>query len=304
MALCVERDAVGVLARCLHIQGHKLGVVNVGHPCRLAYDVLLSGIVAAHTHHQLGHAPCVACLRHYLVSHLLPHTQCHLLEGQLAQLQDIVGLEEIVECCLYLLFGIYLTSLQALHKFLCCKVDIHNLVGLPDYTVGDAFPHVDTHHCPHLVIQALYVLYVDSRENIDAGIQKFHHILPSLGMAATLHIGVGEFVDNHYLGMHLQDGVEVHLLYLLTLVEYLLPWYDRQPPERPHRVRAAMCLYITYTHVGATAQHLTGILEHTVCLAHSRNHPDVYLEPSTVRPPYEVKEMLGIIVQASAIKPT
>ena len=231
---------------------------------------------------------------HFII-HLLPHPECNFPKCQFPQLQDISGIKEIVECCLYLLLGIYLASFQTFHQLLGGEIDIHHLVGLTEHAVGDAFLHIYTHHLAHLIVQALDVLDVDCRNHVDTSFEQFHHVLPSFGVAAAFHIGVGKLIDNHYFRMHLQYGVKVHLLNLLTLVKHSLARDDRQSFQSLHRVEPAMGLHKSYLHVCALPEHLAGILKHTVGLAHSGNHSYIYLKPSTVRPPYQVKEMICVI---------
>ena len=235
-------------------------MICVGHACGFSYDMLLCSTIAAHTHHQSCRPLHVLLLVFHLVIHLLPHSEGHLPQCQFSQLQYVGGIEEVVQGCLYLFFGIYLASFQAFHQFLGSEVYVHHLVGFTEYAVGDALLHFHTHHLLHLIVQTLEVLDVDSRNHIDTGIEQFHHVLPSFGMAATFHIGVGQFVHYHYLGVHLQDGIQVHLLYLFPLVEYLLAWDYRQTSECLHRIGPAMCLHISYLHVRSLPEHLACIL--------------------------------------------
>ena len=163
---------------------------------------------------------------HFII-YFLSHPECYFPKCKLSQLQDVGRTEEIVESCLYLLLGIYLACLQTFHKFFGCQVYVHHLVGLAQHAVGDALLHIHTYHLAHLVVQTLDMLDVYRRYHTDAGIEQFHHILPSFGVAAAFHIGVGKFIHYHDVGMNLQDGIKIHLLNLLTLIEHLLSRNNR-----------------------------------------------------------------------------
>ena len=61
------------------------------------------------------------------------------------------------------------------------QIDHYYLVGLPNYPVWNRFADPDASDVPNMVVQALQVLYVHRRENVDAGVQHHLHIFPPLG---------------------------------------------------------------------------------------------------------------------------
>ena len=98
--------------------------------------------------------------------------------------------------------------------------------------VRDGFAHPDAGDLRNDVVQALDVLDVDGRIDVDAVGEDFLDIEIALGMPAAGRVGVGEFVDQHDLGMARDDRVEVHLLDRLAPIGHRFAGEDRQPLEQ------------------------------------------------------------------------
>ena len=73
------------------------------------------------------------------------------------------------------------------------------------------------------VVQALDMLDIERREDIDAGGDQLLDIEVALGVPAAGGVGVGELVDENELRAALQDRVEIHLGQEVALVFDLLP---------------------------------------------------------------------------------
>ena len=59
--------------------------------------------------------------------------------------------------------------------------------------------------------EAFDVLDVNGGEDVDVVIEEIEDVFIALGEAAALYVGVGEFVDEGYLRVAGEDGVDVHL---------------------------------------------------------------------------------------------
>ena len=121
-----------------------------------------------------------------------------------------------------LLQRIDLARLEALEQFLRRDVDHDDFVCVVENLVGHGFMHLDAHDATHHIVEAFQVLHVERGPDIDAGSQQFLRILATLGMARTRHIAVRQLVQQQYLGMALQRGIEIELGQLPPLVGQML----------------------------------------------------------------------------------
>ena len=92
------------------------------------------------------------------------------------------------------------------------EVDQLDVVGAVEDGVGHRLAHPDAGDLGHHVVQALDVLDVERRVDVDAGVEQLLDVLVALGVAAAGRVGVGELVDQHQLRPPREDGVEVHLV--------------------------------------------------------------------------------------------
>ena len=91
-------------------------------------------------------------------------------------------------------------------------VDQLDLFGGADDLVGHGLPLLDAGDRFDDVVERFEVLHVDGGDDVDAGVEQFLDVLPSLLVPATGDVGVGELVDERHLRLPGQDCVEVHLL--------------------------------------------------------------------------------------------
>ena len=96
------------------------------------------------------------------------------------------------------------------------QIDQLDVVGLVEYLVrqGLALPHAG--RLVDEIVQALEVLDVDRRPDVDAGVEQLLDVLPALRVPrcrlAAGEIGVGELVHQENGGVPGERGVEVELL--------------------------------------------------------------------------------------------
>ncbi len=60
-------------------------------------------------------------------------------------------------------------------------------------------------------VQAVQVLHIDGRPDIDTGRLQFLDVLPALRVPAARRIGVGQLVDQHQRGATRQRTIEIEL---------------------------------------------------------------------------------------------
>ena len=140
------------------------------------------------------HGMVAAVHLHLLVDPLRRPTQ-----GQFPQGNQIPLAEEILERMLRLLRHVDLAVFEALEEVVGGKVDQLDIIGLFEHRVRHRFTHPNTGDLSHHIVQTLHVLHVDGRIDVDARLQEFHDVLPSLRVSRTLGIGVGQFVHQNEL---------------------------------------------------------------------------------------------------------
>jgi hypothetical protein len=130
-------------------------------------------------------------------------------QGELAQCREILWFEEILNRAGRGVLNVDLALGQALEQLIRRKIDQHDLVGLVENRVGYGLAHA---HCANLlydIIEALEVLDVKCRPDVDPDRQEFVDILPSLRMPAAGDVRVGKFIDQQQLRTACKRGVEI-----------------------------------------------------------------------------------------------
>ena len=105
-----------------------------------------------------------------------------------------------------------------------------------------------------------------------------HHILPAFFILAALDVGMRQFVDDHHLRMNVQDGIQVHFLDLLSLVERLTARNQGQTAYQCLRPDPSMRLDVADPDVYPATEQLVRLRQHPVRLAYTGNHADVDFE--------------------------
>ena len=104
-------------------------------------------------------------------------------QRELAQRHQVALAEEVARRALGLLGQVDLARLQPREQVVGGDVDQHDLVGLVEEGVGHRLPDADAGDAADDVVQALEVLDVERREDVDAGGEQLVDVLPALGMA-------------------------------------------------------------------------------------------------------------------------
>ena len=153
-------------------------------------------------------------------------------QRQLAQRRQVAFGEIMVERALRHFRHIDLAFGQALDQVLGREVDQLDLVGLVDHVVGQRLAHPDRGDLRHHVVQALDVLDVERRIDVDAGGQQLLDVLVALLVPAAGRVGVRQLVHQHQPGLARQDGVDVHLVQRALAVRHLLARHDLEAVEQ------------------------------------------------------------------------
>ena len=98
------------------------------------------------------------------------------------------------------------------------QIDELDVVGAVEHRVRHGLAHPHMGDLRDDVVEALDVLNVDCRVDVDAAVEQLLDIEVALGMTTARRIGMGQFVHQRDLGVAGDDGVEIHLLERLALV--------------------------------------------------------------------------------------
>ena len=148
----------------------------------------------------------------------------------------------MLQRALGLLGNVDLSLLEALDQIVRGEIDQLDGVGAVEHGVRHGLAHAHMRDLRDDVVEALDVLDVDCRVDVDAAAQQLLDVEVALGMTAAGRVGMGELVDQHDLRAAGDDGVEVHLLEPLALVFEPPAGDDLEPFEQRFRLLAAMRL--------------------------------------------------------------
>ena len=117
------------------------------------------------------------------------------------------------------------------------------------------------------------MLDVERRPHIDAGPDQLLDVLPAFGMARTVGIGVGVFVDEEELGPPRQGGVDVELQQGPIAVLHGLAREDLEAGEQRLGLGPAVGFHQADDDIDTLVLAPPGLLQHLVGLADPRGHP-------------------------------
>ena len=214
------------------------------------------------------------------VSKLLVDALRRAAQRQLAKGRQIGGGEEMLKRALGLLGDVDLAFLQALNQIVGRKVDELDGVGAIEDRIRHGFADADPSDLRHHIVEALDVLDVQGRIDVDAVAQQLLDIEVALGVPAARDIGVRQLIDQNDLRLAGNDGVEVHLLEPLPLVLDTPPRNDFEPLQQRLRLFAAVRLDNADNNIVAVLLSRSGLLQHLIGLADARGGADEDLQPA------------------------
>ena len=163
-----------------------------------------------------------------------------------------------------------LAGAQPLLQRLGREVDEHDLVGLVEDPVRERLADAHAGELEDRVVQALEVLDVDGRDDVDAGVEDVLDVLVALLVAHPGRVRVRELVDQRQLGRARDHGVDVHLLELEPAVRGSQARHRLEPLGERRRLRPVVRLEVADHDVTPLGLRLPALLQHPVGLADSR----------------------------------
>ena len=265
--------------RRLHVRDDPFGPEPGGQTATGAHELSGRRTRADADEDTLGHRPR---LGDGVVAHVGLHLRVHALrgapKGELSQRDQIALAEKAPHGFSRLLGEIDLALLQAMDQLVRRQVDQLDLVGPVEHQVRDGLAHDHARDLGHEVVEALEVLHVDGRVDVDACVEELQHVLPALGVARALGVGVGQLVDENVRGTSGEGGVEVELLEGGAAVGGEARWEDFETVEERFGLRPAVGLDIAHDHVHACRLELARGFEHGEGLADARRRAEEELE--------------------------
>ena len=195
-------------------------IIYVSHPFGMADDLCTTLAGADRDQQPLArYEITLLAARLELVGQAAIHASRRKAQGQFAQGRQLVRREEIRQRSPRGVGQIDFASLEPLDQGFGRQVD-NDQLGLVQHPVRNRLPHPDMGEACNDVVQALDMLDIDRRRNVDARIQQFLDILPALGMAASRSVAVSKLVDQYQVGIARQRRVNVKFLETVALMKH------------------------------------------------------------------------------------
>ena len=134
-------------------------------------------------------------------------------QRELAERDEVPLAEEALERALRLLRDVDLPVPEALEQLVGREVDQTHL-GRPPRArrSGHRLAHDDAGDLRDDVVEALDVLHVERRVDVDPSVEELFDVLPALRVARARRVRVRELVDEDEAGPPRERGVEIELL--------------------------------------------------------------------------------------------
>ena len=243
------RDAVALLLRPLqaaprlHVECRERRMQPVRQSLGIAYQAGSARVFAHTDQDALSRRPRTGDrMGLHVGEQLLVHALGRTAQRQLAQRCQVAGREVVLQRALCLLGDVDLAFLEPLDEIVRRQVDELDGVGAVEDRVRHGFAHSHMGDLRDDVVEALDVLDVDCRVDIDAAVEQFLDIEVALGMTTARRIGMGQFVHQRDLGVTGDNGVEIHLFKPLPLVFETSARDDLEALEQGLRLLAAVRL--------------------------------------------------------------
>ncbi len=274
--------APGAVDQVQHDPGRAAAL---GHPLGRAHQPLgRGGPLQAHQDPVPGRPGAAHGMGAHVIEHLAVHPLGRGAQRHLAQCGQVAAAEEPGDRALRLVGHVDLARPQPLLEVLGRKIDHLDLVRLLQHRVGHGLAHLHARDALHDVVEAFEVLDVQRRVHVDARGQQFLDILPALGVAAALDIGMGEFVHQGAARPPGEDGVEVHLRQAPAAIGDDLAGHGLEPDQQALGLAPPMGLDHADRHVEPVALCDPGGAQHGEGLAHAGRGAEEDLQPPAPRP--------------------
>ena len=144
--------------------------------------------------------------------------------------------------------------------------------------IGHGFAHAHMGEGCDDVVQALYVLDIDRRIDVDTGVEQFLDVLIAFGVTAARCIAVRQFVDQGELWLPFEDGIQIHFAKADPPMVDLPPWYHFMTRDQRFGLAPAMRLDNANHDIDAGLEPPHPVAEHLVSLADARRRAEEQLE--------------------------
>ena len=268
----------------LHVDDHPLGPQSGGHPPSSPHDARGEGTRADADQDALGHGPhagdgMVAAVH----LHLGVHPRRGGPERQLPERDQVAFPEEAPDGFTGLLGKVDLPVLQALDQVVGGQIDQLDLGRLFQDRVRDRLARGHLGHARDDVVQALEMLDVQRRVDVDPGGEQLLDVLPALGVTGAGGVGVGQLVDEDEGRAAGEGRVEVELAERGAAVLDRARRQPLEPGEERLRLGPAVRLDPADDHVDARGLLSARGLQHGVGLADAGGRSEEDLElPATL----------------------
>jgi len=179
------------------------------------------------------------------------------------------------------LFGdVDLALFQPLNQVVRREIDQFDRIRAVEHRIRHGFAHAHMRDLGDDVVEALDMLDIDRRVDVDTVREQFLDVEIALRMAAARCVGVGEFIDQRNLRMARDQRVEIHLLENLVLV--LEPFARENFEALQQRLRLGPAVGLDHAdhNIGAGLSFGLRALQHLVGLADAGRGADEDLQPA------------------------
>ena len=266
-------------ARRLDAQCRPGGMQAIGQAFGVAHEGCRARVLADADQQPLARGPWPGNgARLHLLQQLLVDALGGAPQGEFAQRGEVGGREVVLERALGLLGDVDLALLQALDQVLGRQVDELDGLGPVDDGIGHRLAHAHARDLGHDIVEALDVLDVERRVDVDALLQQLLHVQVALGVPAAGGVGVGELVDQHQVGAPPQRGIEIELAQEAIDVDHRLARQHLEALQQRLRLLAAVRLDHADDNVHPLLKPGPRRQQHLVGLADTRRRTDKDLE--------------------------
>ena len=197
------------------------------------------------------------------------------MQGHGAQRREVLGREEPRQCLLDARFRIHETARDPLAQRVRAEVDEPDLVGAVQQPVGERLADVDAREREDAIAQALQVLDVDRRPDLDPALEQVLDILVAFAPSCARSVRMGQLVDTGDRRAPFHDPLDVGLARGPAAALRDDAGRHLDPARALLRTGAAVRLEVADHEVDALVHGEPGIAEHLVGLAHARGRAQV-----------------------------
>lgn len=274
--------------RGLDVHGRPRRVQTRCHPPGGSHESPREGTWAYAYQKSFAGLPCPRDrVRLAVALNLRPDPFGHPPQGQLAKGEEIPLLEEVFDGPGRLTGDVDLALPQSLDQVVGRYIHEFDLVRAVEDGIGDRLADHDSRNPGDHIIEALQVLDVKRREDVDARVEQLLDVLPPLRIGRARGVRVRKLVDEHQHRTPLQRPFEVKLLENGAPMLDLSLRQEVQSQDQRQGFAADVRLDIADDHVFALGGELARRLEHGVGFPDSRGRSEEDLQ-SAARP------MLGV----------